>query len=85
MATVIPTEKYFVEFIDGSSPFFMKNAVSFKDMIIHLADYTGSNCDLFIKALKGMVEVEDMVAIYNMFSSYEIDRVFKVEEIVYER
>jgi hypothetical protein len=78
-------EKYFVEFIDGSLPFFTQKAVSFKDMIILLSDYTGTNCPLFIKALHGMTEIEDMVAIFNLFSSYEIDRILKVETVAYER
>ncbi len=78
-------EKYFVEFLDGSTPFFTQNAVAFKDMIIQLADYTGANCPLFIKALKGVSEESDIVALYNMFSSFEIERILKVECIVYER
>lgn len=78
-------EKYYVEFLDGSSPFFTQNAVAFKDMIIQLADYTGTNCPLFIKALNGCSEESDMVAMFNMFSSYEIDLVLKVECIAYER
>lgn len=78
-------EMYFVEFTDGSSPFFMKNAVGFKDMVIHLADYTAANCPLFIKALKGLSEETDIVALYNVFSSYEIERILKVECIAYER
>ena len=78
-------EMYFVEFIDGSSPFFTKNAVSFKDMIIQLSDYTGANCPLFIKALHGVSEESDIVAMYNMFSSYTVDRVLKVESIAYDR
>ena len=81
----IPKEMYFVEFIDGSSPFFTKNAVAFKDMIIQLADYTGTNCPLFIKALRGVSEESDIVDMYNLFSSYTIDRVLKVEGIAYER
>ena len=85
MIKEIPKEMYFVEFIDGSSPFFTKNAVAFKDMIIQLADYTGANCPLFIKALKGCSEENDIVAMYNLFSSYEVDRILKVECIAYER
>ena len=81
----IPKEMYLVEFIDGSTPFFTKNAAVFKDMIIQLADYTGANCPLFIKALYGVSEESDLVALYNLFSSYTVDRVLKVERIVYER
>lgn len=79
------TESYFVEFTDGSSPFFMKKAVSFKDMIIHLADYTGTNCPLFIKALSGLSEENDMVALFDVFSSWTVDRILKVECISYEK
>ena len=78
-------EKYFVEFLDGSTPFFTQNAVAFKDMIIQLADYTGTNCPLFIKALKGCSEESDMVAMYNHFSSWTVERILKVECIAYER
>lgn len=77
-------EMYFVEFTDGSSPFFTKNAVSFKDMIIQLADYTATNCPLFIKALKGCSEESDMVDMYNIFSSWTIERILKVERVSYE-
>ena len=78
-------EMYFVEFTDGTSPFFTQNAVSFKDMIIQLADYTATNCPLFIKALHGVEEERDMVAMYNMFSSWTVERILKVERISYDR
>ena len=78
-------EMYFVEFLDGSSPFFTQNAVSFKDMIIQLADYTGTNYPLFIKALKGVSEEDDIVALFNVFSSYTVERILKIERIAYER
>lgn len=85
MAMNVKREMYFVEFTDGSSPFFMRNAVAFKDMIIHLADCTGTNCPLFIKALSGLSEENDMVALFDVFSSWTIDRILKVETIFYER
>lgn len=78
-------EKYFVEFLDGSVPFFTQNAVSFKDMIIQLADYTGANNHLFIKALNGCSDESDMVAMYNLFSSWTVERILKVECIAYVR
>lgn len=78
-------EAYLVEFVDGTNPFFTKNSVCFKDMIIQLANYTGANCPLFIKALRELTEINDMVAIYEVFSSYSVDRVLKVEAIPYER
>ena len=79
------SEMYLVEFLDGSTPFFTENAVSFKDMIIQLADSTGANCPLFLRALESLSENNDIVALYNMFSSWVIDRVLKVDEISYER
>ena len=78
-------QMYLVEFTDGSSPFFTKNSVGFKDMIIQLADSTSANCPLFIKALKGLSEESDIVALYNLFSTWEVSRILKIESVPYEK
>lgn len=55
------------------------NATDVKDAILKTAQYTGDDSDLFKKALKGFnqSDVEGLVELYNHFSCFEIETIWK--------
>ena len=65
--------------------FVFVDAENIEDCIIQMADYTGDNSDLFLKALKGCRTSKDYVNMYNHFSNYDINSIFILKETVYEK
>ena len=58
-------------------------AYSFKECIEKLADYVGDNSDLFRKAMTSLVEIKDMIDMFNHFSNYTINAVYEIGDTVY--
>lgn len=75
--------KYFVLFDKGRST--LIDAENVEDCIIQVADYTGSNSDLFLKALKGCHSPKDYVYMYNWFSYCNIDSIIVIQQTLYDR
>ena len=54
---------------------------SFADAVVELMNAVGDNCDLFMKSLKGMDSVQDIVDLFNHFSMYSIHSYYMVGDI----
>ena len=54
---------------------------SFADAVVELMNAVGDNCDLFMKSLKGMDSVQDIVDLFNHFSMYFIHSYYMVGDI----
>lgn len=64
---------------------FFCEATNLCDCIRQLAGYTGDCSALFEKAINGLSETEDFIAMYNHFSSYRIERVYLIDKIIYDK
>lgn len=61
------------------------NCVGIKDCVTQLADYLGDNSSLFNTALKGCDTPESCVAMFNFFSQYTINAIYRIHETLYEK
>jgi len=69
---------------DDNDIFFCE-AENLHDCIRQLASYTGDCSALFEKAINGLSESEDFIAMYNHFSNYTIRSVYLIDKIIYDR
>ena len=60
------------------------DAENLGDCIIKFADYVGDTTDLFLKALKGCHAPEDYVKMYEHFSSYNINAILLIQQVIYD-
>lgn len=74
---------YFVIFDKKGST--LIDAENVEDCIIQVADYTGCNSDLFLKALKGCHSPKDYVDMHNQFSCCNIDTIIVIQQTLYDK
>ena len=60
------------------------DAENLRDCIIKFADYVGDTTDLFLKALKGCHAPTDYVRMYERFSSYNINAILLIQQVIYD-
>lgn len=82
MPKIIP--KYLV-ILNSDYIYRSKTANSVKELILELADYTHDKTDLFVKALNGMETDDDMVKLYNHFSSAYIVSIDEISKSIYNK
>lgn len=59
------------------------NCVGVKDCVKQLAESFGENTGLFQKGLKGCESPEDCVAMFNLFSSHQINHIYELYKTIY--
>lgn len=81
---IIKREDYLFILSNGEAHYTNHNT-GFHDAIIDVAGQTGTNTPLFLKAFKSMETDEEMIELYNRFSSNQIKDVYKIqiETVVY--
>lgn len=78
------SNKYLIIYKDkGYFPFFTE-ADDFKKAVKNLAEYTGTNDKLFFKAIDAMETEEEVVRLYERFSSFSIEIVYSVNCILFK-
>ena len=60
------------------------DAENLRDCIIKFADYVGVATDLFLKALKGCNTPTDYIKMYEHFSSYKINAILLIQQVIYD-
>ena len=55
-----------------------------RELIMEIADATHVDSDLFVKAMNGMISVDDMVELYNHFSASTIRSICEIKDTVYD-
>lgn len=78
------TPKYLV-ILNNDYIYRSKTANSVKELILELADHTHDKTSLFVKALNGMETDEDMIKLYNHFSSAYITSIDEISKSIYNK
>ena len=73
--------KYLILYDYGNYVIF--DAYSINDCMIQLAEYTGDDTELFMKAINGVSEIEACIEMYNHFSTYVVHAVYQIEKEIY--
>lgn len=81
-----PKEKFYLFTFVDESRYEMKCGISFKDALWEMAKYTGESSELLLKSLNGFEEsdIDGIVALFNHFAYHDIEKVYIVDEVLYE-
>lgn len=76
---------FYLFVFDDNTYYEIERAVSFKEAVWEMAEYTGSECDLLMKSLKGFEEsdINGIISLFNMFATCEVSKVYEISKIVY--
>lgn len=69
---------------DYNNNTFICEATSFADAIKQFAEYEGAATPLFLKSMKGMETNDDMIELFNHFSSDGLKLACKINSIIYD-